>query len=198
MKKSLIIIIAILLVAVAVGFAPNVKAARSRIQQPTTCSTQGTSATTLSTTSIAYISTAGTATSTATCNMRNAGEGTEVFDTAVVAIQLTASSTTSTLVGKVEESMDGIDWYPILRTGIATSTAPGGGISVLSDGTLSWTFASSSTNGAGVAGNNNFATQSFEIPVHMNYVRVWFASKIGGNRLGVWANIIGKTEQNQF
>jgi hypothetical protein len=173
----------------------------SKLQQPVTCSTQGSSATALATTSPSYMRW-GTGTSTATCNMANAGDGTEVFDTAVIAINFSASSTRSNLIGGIEQSMDGVEWYPITAPQAATTTE---NFSLNPTGQLNWFYASSTVGGSGVAATTGTSTRAVKIPVDMKYVRVWFglASTTGNggsnasgiNSGAVWASIIGKTER---
>lgn len=173
----------------------------SKLQQPTACSTQGTSATSLATTSPSYMRW-GFATTTATCNMANAGDGTEVFDTAVVAINFSASSTRSNLVGGIEQSMDGIEWYPISAPQAATTTET---FSLNPTGQFTWFYASSTNGGTGVAATTGTSSRALKVPVDMKHVRVWFAlastTGNGGslasgiNSGAVWASIIGKTER---
>src|SRR3990167_1777653 len=78
---------------------------------PSTCYTGS------ATTSVAYM-TPGTATSTVTCVL-----GEEGARSAVIAVQATASSTNTMYLFGVEQSMDGIDWFPV-RFGLQASTSP--------------------------------------------------------------------------
>jgi hypothetical protein len=187
MKKYITFIIALSLFILPAF----VSASRSMVSIPVSCSTQGTSATSLSTTSISYM-TPGTATSTATCNMQRAGAGIEVFDKSVVIAQMTASSTSSVITGGVEQSYDGIDWYPVSLREIATSTASR--FTILPSGLFSWTFASSTNGGGATLVNGDTNTIMFEVPTFLPFVRTWFANQIGATRAGIWATIIGKTE----
>ena len=180
---KIFIAVAILVLAGFIG-GTAIKVARanpSRVQAPASCTTSGT----FSTTSVSFM-TAGTATTTITCNMGLAGDGTEVFDSAILAIQHHASSTTgSTLGWNIELSNDAYDWYAFDS---ATSTINGPGE------VIRWTQLSTSTQD-NIANNNSRRLKSLNIPVEAKYVRVNFFVPIGSLNSAVWAQIIGKAER---
>lgn len=157
----------------------------SKLQSPVSCSTQGTSATSLATTSVTYMG-VGTATTTATCNMALAGDATEVFDDAVLTIQFTGSSTASVLNTQIEYSQDSIDWYSDRLTAGATTTQT---INIAQPTTYTWNFAS--TTMAGVTGTASVDTNIITVPTPMKYVRAVFTAT--GANSAIWANFTGKT-----
>lgn len=184
---SVVFVYALSLIFGAETFIKLAGANASRVQEPTSCSTQGSSATSLSTTSVTYMK-PGTGTSTATCIMSNAGEGTEVFDTAVLLLQFTGSSTASTLSITPEWSQDGIDWYPVIDK-LATTTTPIGGNTA-----FSYTVGFASTTPGGQAGTSSVFTRAYELPVHTKRVRAVITMPAGSQNGAVWANIVGKTQ----
>ena len=157
------------------------------------------------TTSVAYM-TPGKATSTVRCNMSPDGAR-----SAVIAVQVTASSTYTQYKFGIEESMDGIDYYTI-RQGIIASTSPS--LAVGAEGIVTYTFASSTTLGGiggltGSASTTNHTginrnTFTLDIPVRMKFVRVWTAlasttdsaSAFNNQNGAVWLQIIPRQDTN--
>ena len=197
MSKKIIIRISLPILLIAAAFiglnGPTFIAGATapRLQEPANCSTQGTSATELATTSISYM-TPGTGTSTATCNMANAGEGTEVFDFATLAIQFTGSSTASSINIDIEHSQDGIDWYKDTVRVIDASTTPS---SFGLDNTTSYSLAFSSSTVGGGAGTSDITTRVIDVPAVAKYVRAVFSIPAGSQNGAIWGNFVGKTQQ---
>lgn len=171
----------------------------SRRASLVSCSTQGPSATTLSTTSISYM-TIGAATTTLTCNTSLNRIGVDGLNGAVMALQVTASSTGLTNF-RFEYSEDGIDWYSDnlysfggVDTGLSTTTDT----NVIWDSnhhTHSIKFASS-TNACNddTIPNNNRNCYMIPVPTPTKWVRAVFSIPSGTTNSGVWAQIIGTGE----
>src|SRR3990167_2795926 len=156
---------------------------------------------TASATSTLSYMTYGTATTTVTCPMGNDGA-----DTAVLAIQVNASSTNSIFNVYVEESMDGQDYYPIVANETSTTTNP----LILSTRAYStFIFASSTIGGtAGLLGasttyqgyeaENNRNHYELSVPVRMKWVRAYAAigttttQILNSGNGAVWMQIIPK------
>jgi hypothetical protein len=137
----------------------------------------------------AYI-TAGRATTTMECNVA-AGTDT-VPDYADLLVQMTASSTLSTLNMNVEYSMDGIDWYQNNLEQRATTTATHfiGGIV----NRHSWGFAST-TPGLGVVPSNASRDHKIvRIETPTKWVRVIFTVPVGSAASYVYAELVGRTQ----
>lgn len=113
-------------------------------------------------------------------------------DSASLLVQFTASSTASKLKIAFEFSQDGIDWYADGTSVLLASSTTGTVIANTPD-FISWTFASTSLNGASIAANNNFATELFNAPTPARYVRSVITAT-GGNAL-VWAQFVPKKQQ---
>ena len=194
MTKSLgyfgLIAVGILMGLTAFGIYYTASANPSRVQQPVTCSTQGTAAdTVLATTSVTYLSL--TATSTITCNMATAGDGTQVWDSAMLNIQLTASSTGTLLCRRVSYSYDGVDYYPLQRT-LTASTATS------SRESITWAedcFSFASSTNSDFGGSLTLMKTSAEVPVLNRFVKVEFYRFPGTWQGAVWANLVGKVER---
>src|SRR3990167_1045093 len=135
--------------------------------------------------------TPGTATTTLACNM--GGEGAKE---AVVVAQVHASSTATEYLFGIEESMDGIDWYPISAQQIASSSPI---FSLYDKGTVRYTYASTTIGGVAEAENalngsrNNI---SFSVPTRMSRVRVFVGLASSTNAVparsngAIWMKII--------
>ena len=175
-------------------FATKARANPSRIQEPVSCSTQGTSATSLSTSTLSYM-TPGTGTTTITCNVATAGQGTQVFDSAKLAIQLTASSTGTSLCRRYRYSQDGIDYYPL---SIATNSAATTTSEIGTYYESCFSFASSTAELGGTVTRN---LKIVDLPIYAQYVKVDFyipmATTSNVANGAVWANVIGKTEKTE-
>src|SRR3990167_1251002 len=138
--------------------------------------------------------TPGTATTTKSCAL-----GLEGAHTAVVEVQVNASSTSSVFNTYIEESMDNLDWYPVQE---ATSSIP---FVLTTRPYATFTFASStiggtasgvSSNRLGVSGTDNRNHYTLNVPVRMKYVRVFTALGLGGTNGGVWMQIIPRQDIN--
>ena len=188
-------LLAVVVLGVVLFFnVQKTRANLSRVQEPTSCSTQGTTATVLSTTTRAFII-AGTATTTATCNMTRAGSGTEIFDVASLQILFSGSSTVSTLNIDIQDSVNGVDWYPRsmgwnVATGVASTTPSLGQIQ-----TYTLTFASTTADRSAVTNaNSTVAARSILLPTQATFIRAVFTVPIGSANGSVWANFVGKTQ----
>lgn len=110
----------------------------------------------------------GAGTTTVTCNMSPDGA-----EEAVIAFQLTASSTGTDLRFAVEESMDGQDWYPVLATGQELGTTSPE-VNLALKGTYAYKFSSSSALQGGVAfAGQATSTGAFSVPVRMKQIRAY-------------------------
>src|SRR3990167_7607842 len=119
--------------AVGIAFDP----ANCYITSPIT----GTSATT----TLSYM-TAGTATTTVTCGMGNDGA-----KSALLVVEVNASSTATSFNIYPEESMDGVDWFPIAINQNSSSTAP---YNLTQRTFYEFIFASSTVGGVGAKINS--------------------------------------------
>ena len=144
---------------------------------------------TASATSTLTYMTIGTATTTVTCSM--GGDGAQ---SAVLAIEVNASSTASLFNVYTEESMNGIDYYPINNNQTASTSNP---FNIAQRGYSTFAFASSTiggvlagSNSIGVNGTNNRNHYTLNVPVNMKYVRAYIY--VTGANAGVWMQIIPK------
>jgi len=172
----------ILIVSYLFGVHTMIAKAAQIAFTPATCYTAA------ATSTLSYM-TPGTATTTATCPM-----GQDGADSAVLAIQVNASSTAAVFDVYVEESMDGIDWYPIQQEQVASTSNP---FSLQIRQYAQFTFASSTvggalanTNGVGVNGTQNRNHYELDVPVRMKRVRAY--TGITGANAGVWMQILPK------
>ena len=174
---------------IAGNFSKIANAAIS-VFSPTTCYTAS------ATSSPAYMTT-GAATSTVSCFL-----GAEGARTATIAVEVNASSTLSVFDHYIEESMNGIDWFPVSAPQSASSSPV---FSPALKSTFTYTFASStigatalgaSSNQLGVNGTNNRNHYSFDVPVRMKYVRVISALAPSSASGAVWAQIISRQDTN--
>jgi hypothetical protein len=188
----IVLLTAFALLASMLGFTIPVHAAVNFT--PNSCYTAA------ATSSLAYM-TPGTGTSTVSCNI-----GADGARSAVLAIQVNASSTATTFAFAVEESMNNIDWYPLTLNQVASSTSP---FSITLRGTATLTFASStigqtaldaSGNQLGALGTNNRNHYILELPTHMRYVRTIasVSTTTGAAPLNgaVWMHILPRQEIN--
>lgn len=134
------------------------------------------------TTSIAYLR-FGIGTTTPTFDTGCAAAGSA--DSSVLAIQLTGSSTATTLNINFEYSQDGIDWYggPATTTTSATVLAT----------TYSLAFASTTFAGA-VGTGNGIIYRLIAVPTPMRYVRAVETLPSGSTNGAVWAEFIAKRQ----
>lgn len=183
---GILLLVSAIVLSFVVGVTPYAKANPSAFS-PATCYTAS------ATTSVAYITP--TATSTVACNF-----GPEGVSTATLAVQVNASSTQSKFTFIVEESMDGVDWYPINNIGQANaSKAP----QVNFDrGSVTFTFASStsgfgnivSTSVLGLNGTPNRTHFVFDIPVRLRQVRVHSVMAPGSLNGATWVHIVPRQQ----
>lgn len=169
----------------------QVKATPSSFKISPTCATLGT----LSTTSVSYMQ-AGKATTTATCNMMvaGAGSGTELFDMATFHVQFAGSSTASTINIDIQDSYNGVDWYPRSfgwnpESGYATSSP-----SLSPVQSFVYNF-SSTTNDKSAVTNANSATSTRDIAIQVQapYIRAIITMPAGSTNGAVWGTFTGKT-----
>ncbi len=140
--------------------------------------------------------TAGRATTTATCFLA----GSVVSPVMVEAVLNGSSSATTIYNFFAEGSMDGQDWFPIPLGENASTTNPfniglnRGYYYAFSSSTIGGTGQGTGLNYLGADGTNNRNHVSFEVPVRMNYVRVYSALAAGSRNGSVWFRILPKSE----
>ncbi len=191
-KNSLVLLAIATMLAIALFLAPATKGNPQRFSSNLGACDNVSGVSTVSTSTPVYM-TAGTATTTATCYLGNDG-----VQEAVVQVALTASSTNTTVVVGVEESMDGVDWYPVLVPGQENATTSPV-LDLDTTGTYSFQFASSSFGGGAQVATDNFDLRAFSVPVRMKQVRAFasLASTTGHltNKNGaVWLGIVPRLE----
>lgn len=150
---------AIVALALSITFQPEqAKANLARFINPNGCRTAS------SVSTLSYM-TPGTATTTVTCVLGNDGA-----NVAALAIYVQASSTTSTYVGGIEESMDGTTWYPIVANQLSTTSPE---LSLGVSETFRFQFASSSFGGAAAWSGQATSSKVITVPVRMRQVRAY-------------------------
>ena len=182
-----LLVTAFLIVGLAGGLFTGIARAAIAAFSPSTCYTAA------ATTTLKYM-TPGTATSTVTCEL-----GAEGARTALITVQVNASSTLSVFKTYVEESMDGVDWYP---TNVASTTvySSANSMNFISSPYFSYTFASTSTIGGsavlltGVVGLQNRGQYSFDVPIRMKFIRAY--TGLTGTNAGLWLQIVPKVDIN--
>jgi hypothetical protein len=147
------------------------------------------------TTTVAYL-TPGTATTTL---IYDAGIGQNLAaDSAVLLIQLTASSTTTTLKWKLEYSQDNLcattpgkaDWYSeSVNNAAATASTT---VEVRDTKEYSWLYASS-TIGTQTAPNTP-GMKKIDVPTPTRCVRAVFYLPAGSAGAAIWAEFVGKKQ----
>ena len=197
MKK---IIIATVIITVLAGFyifdkVESVRANPSRIVMPITCSTQGTGASSLSTTTGYTFITAGKATTTATCNTQLGGLGADVLDETSLLVNLTSSSSLARTIIYIEYSHDGIDWYQDAGTyvdGYATTSKPFD----LTANSLTLQMAST-TAGQGAYNNALVATTTriVKLKTPTKWIRAVFTNPPGGTTFAIWGAFVNKAQR---
>ncbi len=147
------------------------------------------------TTSPAYINGWGTGTTTVSCT-----SGSDGANSAVLAVEVNGSSTASIVNINVEESMDGLDWFPITPPQAASTTNP---FVIATRGAFQITFASSTMGGVtadtgslGVSGTNNRNDYVIDVPVRMKRVRAYATIPAAANNAAVWMQIIPRQSIN--
>lgn len=168
----------LLAVALFLAFMPLQTKAASQEFAPSNCYSSA------ATTSLSYM-TAGTATTTVTCALGPTGT-----DSASLALLVNASSTSSVVVGQVEYSEDGIDWYQnnqdVFAAGAIAIATP--------SNSFTWTYASTTVGGAAVGAATNAGTKILKISTPMKWVRVVLSNT--GTNIAVWAKIIPRKPIN--
>lgn len=153
---------------------------------------------TTATTTLIYM-TPGTATTTYT--LTNSGDN--AYDYAIVAFQVTATSTgvaSPTVRAIVEHSYDGVDWYnETVSAELPTSmlSAQATTTNMTSDPYFSYSFKVSSTTQAVNASNIANGTKfhyTFKIDTQLKHVRVRFYIPSSGGNVGLWGDIVGRKQ----
>ena len=177
-----LVALAVLGVAYLSGLNTLIARAATLIFSPADCYTAA------ATTTLKYMSN-GLATTTVDCPM-----GSDGANSAALAIQVNASSSPLTVFNIfVEESMDGVDWYPIP---VATTTDPLNlairpySTFAFATSTVGGTAPSASQSGVGLNGTQNRNHYILDIPVRMKRVRA-YAGVTGANG-AIWMQIIPK------
>lgn len=180
-----------LLTAVFLLNVPKADANPTRFSIVPSCSTQGTSATSLSTTTLSYVN-AGTGTTTATCNMGRTGLGTELYDEATFFVAQTGSSTLATLNIDIQDSYNGVDWYSrSLGWNVDGNTASS---SPSLSGVQSFvsTFSSTTPDKSAVtSANSTVSYKQLSVPVKAPFIRAIITAPSGSTQSGVWGGWAG-------
>lgn len=137
--------------------------------------------------------TPGTATTTLTTT--NCA-GATALDSAEVEIQYTTTATAPVLKMRIEDSFDGIDWYP--DNGISFLPAlPSAGQASTTIATTpfrEYSFTVSTTTDNGGSGTSSRVHLSFPIAIRAPYTRLKFYIPTGGGNGSVWAQFVGKRQ----
>lgn len=149
------------------------------------------------TTSPVYM-TPGKATSTLTYDSYyvNSLGNTTKTDSGVVLLQVSASSTATTIATDVEYSQDNIDWFQdggVAVPAFSTTTRPVG-LALVSDSIF--TFASTTAGRAAVGANQATTTRAFAINTPTRYIRLVFTMPVGSANGTVWAQFVPAKENN--
>lgn len=135
--------------------------------------------------------TPGAATTTLVLDSYRSGTG-KALDSASFMLQLTASTTGSSIAWNYEYSQDGIDWYGdnVLLAGTSTGT-----INVAAFNTYIWAYSTTTIGtsvGPSAAGLNGRALKLVTMPVPTRYARVKIYTPIGSANNAVWAQFVSK------
>lgn len=146
------------------------------------------------TSSVSYM-TAGTATTTVSCDLfaLGAGSADALPKDLFVRVYQTASSTNSAVASRFEWSDDNITWYAdsaLTTTDVASSSFMVGDYKE-----YKWIYAST-TPGAGVIGTSNTGGRTFSVPVRARYVRGMFYVPTGNAASGLWVGYTGLREES--
>lgn len=191
MKDKLGLILGILVIVglFIVGFSDRYVGADVAAFTPATCYSAA------ATTTLVY-QTAGTATTTVSCNMSPDGAR-----SATLAAIINASSTGTIYNFYVEESMDGVDWFPVTLGQTASTTGIFTPYQEYQRNVIKYTFASSTvgaipeaTGLKGVNTTNNRNHITAEIPVRMKQVRVHAALAASSVQGAIWFQILPRQE----
>lgn len=142
---------------------------------------------------------AGTATTTLYCDAGASGTN-QAYDSAVLTIDMNASSTLSNLNWFYEYSqgVNGVDctatptacdWYADSITSQATSTSNS---AVAVANSYSWKFASTTQGGA--AGSLDRGLKVVNVPTPTRYIRVVFTLPVGSLNANIWASLVSKKQ----
>lgn len=172
------VVLAILTIAYLMGAHTMIARGAVSVFSPSTCYTAA------ATTTLSYM-TAGTATTTVTCPLSFEGA-----DSATLALWVQASSTSSVIVGQIEYSDNGIDWYQnnqdIFAAGAIAIATP--------SNSFTWTYASTTVGGAGVGASTNTGAKLVKVATPTKWVRVILSNT--GTNVGVWAKLIPRQPVN--
>lgn len=142
------------------------------------------------TTTLAYMS-PGNATTTLQLDSYSGGIN-YATNLATIAIQYTASSTAPTLKFRIEDSPDGVDWYPRSNALVSLATT-----TVLSGNSAEYQFTFATSTDFGGSGTASRLHQSLTTNVPMRYMRVKFYVPAAGGNGGLWATIIPQKETHE-
>lgn len=181
-----ILVAAILVTALAMfAFQPHeAKANPSQILPP--------KATAVATTTLQYMS-PGAGTTTLSYDALSTGGTDTIFDKMQLVMQYTASSTAPSLKYRIEDSRNGIDWYPRSATVSGQTNATTTQITGNFADNL-WTVATTTDNGG--SGTSARVMQSVLIDMRMRYIRAIFYVPASGGNGGLWAEF-NPTKQKQ-
>lgn len=132
----------------------------------------------------------GAATTTITYDSLN-GDAAKINSLNVV-FQYTASSTAPVLLARLEDSQDGIDWYP--RTVVAAVATT----SLMTTPANVMSFTLSTTTDNGGSGTGNRVHESFTVAAPLRWVRVIFYVPQGTSNGGLWAEMVPVKETNNL
>lgn len=191
--KKFIIVFGIVVSLSFLGFASGVLA------NPLAFLFPGATATATSTTS--YM-TAGTATTTLTCDSYSANCTTSVnptgrplgFNRVALLVALSASSTGPTTRINTEYSQDGIDWYQDGGSGVetfATTTKP---YDVSQVAQYNFAFASSTAGLGALSASSATTTRMIILKAPTRFIRAIFTVPVGSSPVGVWAQMVPTRE----
>ena len=191
-KKKILSIAFITAFSLVTGFLftlnkNTASASPSLLSSPISCSTNQRNASNASST-LAYL-VPGLATSTLDCNISIATNGlAQTFDSAQLFIQNTASTSASVLAYWIEDSQDGVDYFPRVTTTNLNATT------TILTGTPQIFQVPFATSTATDYGNRKAGVGRYSIPVTFvsKYMRVIFFLQQGSTNAGVYAEIIGK------
>lgn len=150
----------------------------------------------IATTSPVYM-TAGAATTTLTLNSNQFGDPNVSLETPLpLVVQLTASSTATKVNISFEYAADAqcVDWYGDNTDSLATTSQT---YTASYTRNITWSFASSSLNGAPIGALNNLQTKLFMLNAPVRCVRAVFTLAAGSTGGAIWPAFIVKKQVPQ-
>lgn len=138
------------------------------------------------TTTVTYM-TPGAATTTNSFN--TIGDGGFEPDTAVFTECLNASTTATVLNTSFEYSYDGVTWF---ANNLASSTGGVASVGIVTPGSLSWAFASTSIGGNPVLATNNSGCKIVTVSTPVQYIRA--VMSLTGAAGSVWSDFAAKRQ----